>query len=219
MNSFKELVLEMSKNLYKDFSLFRTHLYENLVKNNDQDKALLLRLTQKLCDRIIFILFAEDRGLLTANTIKEIRTRHQGDGFGDRTMYDYYKLYFDAIKKGNEKLGIPKYNGGLFAEDETLDNLIIDDNILDIEAQTLSDYDFDSDVSVNILGHIFEQSLTDLEEINASINDEDFDMSKSKRKKDGVFYTPEYITKYIVDNTLGRLCTEKRLITHPSRLE
>jgi len=72
------------------------------VKNNTLDKALLLRLTQKLCDRIIFILFAEDRGLLTANTIKEIRERHQGDGFGDRSMYDYYKLYFDGINKGNE---------------------------------------------------------------------------------------------------------------------
>jgi len=201
---------DISKKLYKDFSSFRTHLFENLVKNNDLDKALLLRLTQKLCDRIIFILFAEDRGLLTANIIKEIRERHQNDGFGDRSMYDYYKLYFDAINKGNEKLNIPKYNGGLFAEDKTLDSLIIDDTILDMEAQSLSNYDFMSDVSVNILGHIFEQSLTDLEEINASINDTEFDNKKSKRKKDGVFYTPEYITKYIVDNTLGKLCIDKR---------
>ncbi|MCD6172755.1 MAG: N-6 DNA methylase, partial [Sulfurimonas sp.] len=201
---------DISKKLYKDFSAFRTHLFENLVKNNTLDKAQLLRLTQKLCDRIIFILFAEDRGLLTANTIKEIRQRHQNDGFGDRAMYDYYKLYFDAINKGNERLNIPKYNGGLFAEDETLDSLIIDDNILDMKAQSLSDYDFMSDISVNILGHIFEQSLTDLEEINASINHTKFDSKKSKRKKDGVFYTPEYITKYIVDNTLGKLCSDKR---------
>ena len=177
---------DISKKLYRDFSAFRTHLFENLVKNNDLDKALLLRLTQKLCDRIIFILFAEDRGLLTANTIKEIRERHQSDGFGDRTMYDYYKLYFDAINKGNETLNIPKYNGGLFAVDATLDGLVIDDTILDMEAQALSNYDFMSDVSVNILGHIFEQSLTDLEEINASINDTEFDNKKSKRKKDGV---------------------------------
>jgi len=32
----------------------------------------------------------------------------------------------------------------------------------------------------------------------------------SKRKKDGVFYTPEYITKYIVQNTLGKLCDDKK---------
>jgi len=201
----------ISKELYKDFSIFRNHLFENIITNNENiDKSTLLRLTQKLCDRIIFILFAEDRGLLTPNTIKEIRLKHSQDGFGDRSMYDYYKLYFNAINEGNERLNIPKYNGGLFSKDDLLDSLKIDDSFLDMEAQKLSDYDFASEVSVNILGHIFEQSLTDLEEIQANINNTDFDKTKSKRKKDGVFYTPEYITKYIVDNTLGKMCAEKR---------
>lgn len=201
----------ISKELYKDFSIFRNHLFENIITNNENiDKSTLLRLTQKLCDRIIFILFAEDRGLLTPNTIKEIRLKHSQDGFGDRSMYDYYKLYFNAINEGNERLNIPKYNGGLFSKDDLLDSLKIDDSFLDMEAQKLSDYDFVSEVSVNILGHIFEQSLTDLEEIQANINNIDFDKTKSKRKKDGVFYTPEYITKYIVDNTLGKMCNEKR---------
>ena len=224
----------ISKELYRDFSQFRTHLFENIVKNNyvpvipDSigdpspavrpelvegsilDKQTLLRLTQKLCDRIIFILFAEDRGLLRANTIKEIREHFKNQAFTTYTLYDIYKFYFQAINEGNSKLNIPKYNGGLFATDELLDSLIIDDTYLDMEAQKLSDFDFESDISVNILGHIFEQSLTDLEELNASINDTEFDKKKSKRKKDGVFYTPEYITRYIVENTLGKLCSDKK---------
>ena len=204
---------QISKELYKDFSTFRNRLFENIVKNNETDKSTLLRLTQKLCDRIIFILFAEDRGLLNPNTIKEIRTRHAGDIMGN-PMYGYYKIYFDAISSGNEKLSIPRYNGGLFAPDALLESLIIDDECLDMEAQKLSDYDFESEVGVNILGHIFEQSLTDLEELNASINDTDFDKKKSKRKKDGVFYTPEYITRYIVQNTLGKLCEDKKAELH-----
>ncbi|MFA9240498.1 MAG: Eco57I restriction-modification methylase domain-containing protein [Candidatus Paceibacteria bacterium] len=200
----------ISKELYKDFSVFRNHLFENIVKNNENiDKSTLLRLTQKLCDRIIFILFAEDRGLLTPNIIKQIRERHEQDVFGN-PMYGYYKIYFDAINSGNEKLGIPKYNGGLFSKDEILDSLIIEDSFLDMEAQKLSDYNFESEISVNILGHIFEQSLTDLEELQANIENTDFDKTKSKRKKDGVFYTPEYITKYIVENTLGKMCNDKR---------
>lgn len=200
----------ISKELYKDFSAFRTHLFENIVKNNENiDKSTLLRLTQKLCDRIIFILFAEDRGLLTPNTIKEIITRHSQDVFGN-SMYEYYKIYFNAINEGNEKLNIPKYNGGLFAKDELLDNLKIDDEVLNMEAQKLSSYNFESEISVNILGHIFEQSLTDLEELQANIENTNFDKTKSKRKKDGVFYTPEYITKYIVENTLGKMCLDKR---------
>ena len=201
----------ISKELYKDFSIFRNHLFENLVKNNSEtEKSQLLRLTQKLCDRIIFILFAEDRGLLTPNTIKEIREEFKAQKFTDYKLYDIYKFYFKAINEGNEKLNIPKYNGGLFAFDTELDSLKIDDSFLDMEAQKLSDYDFDSEISVNILGHIFEQSLTDLEELQANIDNMDFDKTKSKRKKDGVFYTPEYITKYIVENTLGKMCLEKR---------
>jgi type I restriction-modification system DNA methylase subunit len=201
----------ISKELYKDFSIFRNHLFENLIKNNTNiDKSQILRQTQKLCDRIIFILFAEDRGLLNPNTIKEIRAEFNQQKFTDYKLYDIYKFYFNAINNGNDKLKIPKYNGGLFATDIELDNLIIDNEILNMEAQKLSDYDIESEISVNILGHIFEQSLTDLEEIQSNIDNTDFDKTKSKRKKDGVFYTPEYITKYIVDNTLGKMCNEKR---------
>ena len=201
----------ISKELYKDFSIFRNHLFENLIKNNTNiDKSQILRQTQKLCDRIIFILFAEDRGLLNPNTIKEIRAEFNQQKFTDYKLYDIYKFYFNAINNGNDKLQIPKYNGGLFSTDIELDNLIIDNEILNMEAQKLSDYDFESEISVNILGHIFEQSLTDLEEIQSNIDNTDFDKTKSKRKKDGVFYTPEYITKYIVDNTLGKMCNEKR---------
>ena len=202
---------QISKELYRDFSIFRNHLFENILKKNlHVEKSQLLRLTQKLCDRIIFILFAEDRGLLRHNTIKEIREEFRTQKFTSYTLYDIYKFYFNAINEGAEKLGIPKYNGGLFAKDELLDSLIIEDIHLDMEAQKLSDYDFASEISVNILGHIFEQSLTDLEEIQANIDNADFDKKHGKRKKDGVFYTPEYITRYIVENTLGRLCEEKR---------
>ena len=220
-NSFEQ---DISKKLYKDFSNFRTALFENIVKNNLGNETLvssvlngealnqqtLLRLTQKLCDRIIFILFAEDRTLLRTNTIREIREEFINQKFTNYNLYDIYKFYFDAISNGNEKLDIPKYNGGLFATDELLDSLIIDDFILNDNVQILSNYDFASEISVNILGHIFEQSLTDLEELQANIENIDFDKTKSKRKKDGVFYTPEYITRYIVENTLGKMCSEKR---------
>jgi type I restriction-modification system DNA methylase subunit len=200
----------ISKELYKDFSHFRNQLFENIVKNNENiDKFRLLRLTQKLSDRIIFILFAEDRGLLRANIIQEIREKQKDDIFGNK-LYDYFKIYFSAINLGNDKLSIPKYNGGLFNRDDLLDSLKIDDDFLDSGVQKLSDYDFASDISVNILGHIFEQSLTDLEEIQANIEKIAFDKTKSKRKKDGVFYTPEYITKYIVENSLGKLCDDKK---------
>ncbi len=202
---------EISKKFYSDYAKFRTYLFENLIKNNPTiEKLTLLKLTSKLIDRIVFILFAEDRGILRANTIKEIREEFQKQKFTSYSLYDIYKFYFEAINSGNEKLQIPRYNGGLFAKDEVLDSLVIDDEVLDLRVQKLSDYDFESEVSVNILGHIFEQSLSDIEEIRADINSEKFDIKQSKRKKDGIFYTPSYITKFIVDNTLGKMCFEKK---------
>jgi len=199
---------EISNKFYKDFSAFRLTLFKNICKNNAIiDKNRLLSLTQKLCDRFVFILFAEDRGLLRLRTIAEIKDKFQNQ-VTELSFYDFYKIYFKAIDKGNERLDIKRYNGGLFATDTELDALKIDDSVL--EAQFLSDYDFLSDIGVNILGHIFESSLNDLEELNAQINGNEFDAKQSKRKKDGIFYTPEFITEFIVENSLGALCKTKK---------
>ena len=199
---------EISNKFYKDFSAFRLALFKNICKNNASiDKNRLLSLTQKLCDRFVFILFAEDRGLLRLRTIAEIKDKFQNQ-VTELSFYDFYKIYFKAIDKGSERLDIKRYNGGLFATDTELDALKIDDSVL--EAQFLSDYDFLSDIGVNILGHIFESSLNDLEELNAQINGNEFDAKQSKRKKDGIFYTPEFITEFIVENSLGTLCKAKK---------
>ncbi|WP_148821553.1 Eco57I restriction-modification methylase domain-containing protein [Campylobacter concisus] len=199
---------EISNKFYKDFSTFRLTLFKNICKNNTSvDKNRLLSLTQKLCDRFVFILFAEDRGLLRLRTIAEIKDKFQNQ-VTELSFYDFYKIYFKAIDEGSERLDIKRYNGGLFATDTELDGLKIDDSVL--EAQFLSDYDFLSDIGVNILGHIFESSLNDLEELNAQINGDEFDAKQSKRKKDGIFYTPEFITEFIVENSLGALCKAKK---------
>ncbi|MDM8565436.1 N-6 DNA methylase, partial [Candidatus Halobeggiatoa sp. HSG11] len=104
---------------------------------------------------------------------------------------------------------IPAYNGGLFAADKILDKLVISDEVLHDNLLRLANYDFNTELDVNILGHIFEHSLNELEEMEAKIAGNSIGKN-SKRKKDGIFYTPKYITQYIVENTLGKLCVEKR---------
>ena len=42
------------------------------------------------------------------------------------------------------------------------------------------------------------------------VSGEEFDNKKSKRKKDGIFYTPKYITKYIVENSIKNWLDDKR---------
>ncbi len=207
----------VSKQLYADYSLFRKKLFENLTQNNPQvDTLTLFSKSQKLIDRFLFILFAEDKGLLPPNSINRIierfNTLKEEDSY--KPLYEIYKQYFGYMnigRKGKRAIDdIPAYNGGLFYPDEVLYELKIDDHILIEDLQKLSAYDFDTDVDVNILGHIFEHSLSEIEETTAKIKGLDVDKTKSKRKKDGIFYTPQYITQYIVENTIGTLCNEKR---------
>ena len=142
-------------------------------------------------------------------------------------MWDRLNELFRFAYKGNEKRKIGAFNGGLFKE--SLRHLEIRDEIEDLsffsdcyktwkfeekydEIESLlgeykdslnpiyknlliiSSFDFGSELSVNILGHIFENSIGDIEELK--------DETTERRKKDGVFYTPEYITDYICRNTI-----------------
>ena len=70
--------------------------------------------------------------------------------------------------------------------DEDLNNLKISDEAL-LNVAKLYKYDFDQDLSVTILGHIFEQSISDLEEIKSKVNHDEKN-SNSKRKR-RYFYT------------------------------
>jgi len=206
----------ITKKLYADYSKFREAIYNNLIKNNpDTDKLILFKKTQKLLDRFLFIFFAEDRLLLPPNSISEIvkqwvTLKDELDEYVP--LYTRFKKYFGYLNTGykGKKYDIYPYNGGLFAPDEILDSVSIDDDILHEHTVNLSHYDFETDVDVNILGHIFEHSLGEIENVQAEIIGEKVDTQKTKRKKDGIFYTPKYITKYIVENTVGNLCADKR---------
>jgi type I restriction-modification system DNA methylase subunit len=234
---------QITKQFYKDYSIFKRELFRDLVKRNakrlkstlsptdveiDEDskadqssldknlKLALFKKSQKLIDRFLFVFFAEDRGLLPPNSTIQILNKWKSDvDFGDeRPLYDMFKQYFKFLDTGRQgttnRAEIYAYNGGLFKEDSLLDKLEIDNELLFKHTQILASYDFESQVDVNILGHIFENSLNEIESVNAEIEGGDFDKQKSKRKKDGVFYTPKYITKYIVENTIGKLCEEKK---------
>ncbi|PZX52798.1 N-6 DNA methylase [Algoriphagus ratkowskyi] len=207
---------QVTKKLYSDYSSFKQDLWQDMViKNPEVDELLLYKKSQKLLDRFLFIFFAEDKGLLPPNSISEIAKQWEKLAELDeyRPLYDRFKKYFGYMNSGRAipgKAEIHAYNGGLFAPDPLLDGLLIDDQLLKKHTIKLSEYDFDTEVDTNILGHIFEHSLNDIENVRAHLAGEQVDKSKTKRKKDGVFYTPKYITKYIVDNTVGKLCAEKK---------
>lgn len=206
---------EITKKLYKDYSVFKRELFNNLIKQNPEfDQLELFKKSQKLLDRLLFLFFGEDRGLLPPNSVRLILEQwnklKELDEY--KPLYERFQKYFGYLNTGfkGKQFDVFAYNGGLFRPDEILDHITIDDTLLYNHTLKLAEYDFASEVDVNILGHIFENSLNEIDEIKAQIEGQEIDKSKTKRKKDGVFYTPKYITKYIVENTVGKLCDEKK---------
>jgi type I restriction-modification system DNA methylase subunit len=207
---------QITKDLYKDYSEFKRELFADLTTHNPGiDQLILFKKTQKLLDRLLFILFAGYNGLLPPNSMSKIIADWERLKELDVyiPLYERIKTYFGYLNTGFNKYDVFAYNGGLFKPDEVLDSVVISDEVLRKHSLKLSKYDFASEVDVNILGHIFEHSLTEIDEITAYLTkgqalSDTGDVSK--RKKDGIFYTPRYITAYIVENTLGKLCADKK---------
>lgn len=229
----------ITEEFYAKYKELRLSLLNHLIKYNPEiEKEILLEKTQKLLDRFVFTLVCEDTSsLLPLNIIKDTYERAINSlSPSEERVWTEFKGLFLAIDKGNSRVKPPinAYNGGLFAFDSILDNLKIKDDMWTGLIE-LGKYDFESDLNVNILGHIFEQSISDLESIkeslqltleegsylltedgnNIEIGTENRLIEKvGKRKKDGIFYTPEYITQYIIENTVGKYLEE-----HPDKLD
>ncbi len=212
---------ELTNKFYALYADIRQEVFGRLRIANDQvDPQEILRCTQKLLDRILFCSFCEDRVLLPPNTVR--CAFEHNDPYNPRPIWENFRGLFRSVDVGNAGLKIPAYNGGLFAHDAGLDTLAVPDEVCAL-FRDLADYDYrparemaeaaDTQeirpvIDVDILGHIFEQSITDLERLRQELERDysalvDEKQAKTRRKKEGAFYTPAFITRYIVEQTLG----------------
>ncbi|MEQ9549411.1 MAG: Eco57I restriction-modification methylase domain-containing protein [Coleofasciculus sp. G3-WIS-01] len=196
---------EITKQLYSEYkdvrlSLVKHFRFTGLKDIPDRDRVLIEK-AQKTLDRLLFVAFCEDRGLLPSKTIAQ--AHDSKDPYNPRPIWDNYKAVFRWVDKGNDNPPIPEYNGGLFQPDPLLDEQLTVPDPICSQLKQLTRFDFDTEVSVDILGRIFEQSVTDLEELKAEAIGQNYNKKKGKRKTQGVFYTPAFITQYIVEVALG----------------
>lgn len=183
----------------------RTKLASNISKLNSLSLRDLNFAVQHIIDRIIFLRVAEDRGVENYGDLREACSGN-----------NYYKNIVEIFKKSDGK-----YNSGIFdfSKDKITQNIEVDNKVIKEIINDLyypkSPYEF-SVISVEIIGNAYEQFLGKTITIgknNASRRDafgESGQMPKAKielkpevRKAGGVYYTPEYIVDYIVENTVG----------------
>ena len=181
--------------------------------------------------RLLFVLYAEDRGLLPVNDERYddygLRKRVRDDiarRMADRdtfsthatSYYDHLMTLFRLIDKGDTSIGLPPYNGGLFAAatlleearlpDATIANIIYD---LSHIKGTQEDRRFVNyrDMSVQQLGSIYERLLE-----HEPVRDGDKIIIRPNpyaRKDSGSFFTPQELVDLIVERTLKPLAEER----------
>ena len=221
LNESEKIGKDLTKEYYVKYANLREDIFNQLcVANPSVMPQAVLASTQKILDRVLFCAFCEDRGLLPSDTID--RAYEHADPYNPRPIWENFRGLFRAVNEGNSALGISAYNGGLFAADSSLDGLSVPDQVCR-HFQELAAYEYRpaSEVAddaaklidVDILGHIFEQSITDLERIRNELDGltERLDLAQhaSRRKKEGAFYTPAFITRYIVGQALGSVLEDR----------
>ncbi|TVQ32983.1 MAG: hypothetical protein EA376_03985 [Phycisphaeraceae bacterium] len=201
--------------LYSNYSRERLRLIQHLHQEKDLTIDDAVGAAQRLLDRIIFIAFCEDRGLLPDRTID--RAYHALRPFTKATnpRWSNFVELFRAVDSGTPNGDIPAYNGGLFSEG-LIDTLDLDDKWTTF-FWSVGEYDFGDEVNLDVLGHLFEKSVTELERLRegdlfgeAADADRYAQMPQSaKRKRMGVYYTPPDFTRKISELTVDALIAER----------
>ena len=201
-NKNKKGTSEVDKELLKLVEGWRTDIAKNIaLRKPSLDIYHLNTAVQKIIDRIIFLRIAEDKEMEEYGLLQKITE--------SGTVYQKLQSVFD---KANAK-----YNSGLFTPHDWLRSLTIDDAVLSSIINGLyypeCPYEF-SILPVEILGNIYEQFLGKIitfRNIGGRVSSDRtntrhtaiIEEKPEVKKAGGVYYTPQYIVRYIVENTLG----------------
>lgn len=197
---------DITDRLYADYGALRRNLVAFLKDSVDGpglDHLPAIETAQTLLDRVLFIAFASGNGMLPKTLFQ--RAVSQKNEFDPQPVWRNVNRVFRWVDKGNPSSNpqndVWPYNGGLFAEDPIADAIVLPDHLAE-EMATLLEWDYGKEVSVNVLGHIFEQSIGDIEALRGDRP------AVSKRKREGVVYTPDHIARFLVEQTIGRTLRE-----------
>ncbi len=201
---------EVGEELYKYYHEQRVDLIAHL-QGPPHGKSLdeAVRIVQKLVDRVIFVAFCEDRQLLPPDSLERAYTVVPAFTKVTNPRWQNYLDLFRSVDEGNEKSRIPPFDGGLFARDDEVDELDLGDDRVAF-FRTIGQYDFRDEVNVDVLGHLFEHSINDIERIKtrglfgeAAAEGQGPRMARSaERKRGGIYYTPPEFTDRIVTDTV-----------------
>lgn len=197
--------VSVDEDLLSEIEKWRELLAKNIALRNKLSVNELNTVVQRTIDRILFLKICEDRNIEEFGTLLELTNNDQ-----------IYSNLCNLFRRADEK-----YNSGLFhfqkepgwneLPDELSLIIKIDDKILKDIIKDLypphSLYLFNV-IPPAILGQVYEQFLGKVIRLTES-GQAKIDFKPEVKKAGGVFYTPEFIVQYIVQQTVGELVKNK----------
>ena len=179
---------QVGEKLFEDLMSWRISLAKDFKKQNILTDEELDEGVQRILDRLIFIRTAEDRKIESNVLLGILRG-------GKTNLYKQLVKAFRDFDDGfNSKLFAPHY-----CEEWKASDKIISEVIKGLY-ETKDGYRYDFFViSADVLGGMYEQYLGYVQGRKSE------EKQKSKRKSQGIYYTPKYIVEFIVKETLGEM--------------
>ncbi len=177
---------------------WREYLATNVAQRNKQlEEEEINFAVQLLIDRMVFLRVCEDRNVEPNEQLLQIA----------KSKGDTYQNLFELFKTADQK-----YNSGIFdlKRESITQNLDLDNKVIKNILKDL--YNEDNDgvgrfnfavIPIEILGYAYEQFLGKvivLQKTGKAVIED----KPEVRKAGGVYYTPSYIVKYIVAETVGK---------------
>jgi hypothetical protein len=180
INSFYSLYHKIRVQLIKDFS-YRLHLicssgkFQDLDPNLDPTAINLIAIakSQKLLNRIVFIIYCQDHKLLPNQLI--LQAYQFFNPYIDQPIWENYKAIFRWVSNGNSAQSVFGYGSSLFEFDSILDQLLFVGDELCRQIKELSRFDFSQDLSEMAIAYILKELNKDLDLLKSQ--------SAIKRKK------------------------------------
>jgi len=197
----KAFLMEMDD----DKTGWRVRLAKDMKKHNPEaDGKLITAAVQLLIDRLIFIKALSDREI-EDDYLSQLAETVERDGLAESDTG-----WFTACRTIFTKLN-EFYNGSIFEsrpelESVTVSNKVVRAIIHDLQPEN-SSYNF-AVLPVEILGTIYERFLGRV--VRTTDKQVKIEDKPEVRKAGGVYYTPQYIVNYIVQNTVGKLLEKCR---------
>lgn len=209
LNETDQAYKSVTDALYKQYKELRGKLIGHLANAPEGPRLSFVQAIetgQKLLDRVLFIAFSQRTDLLPGGLLEGAAKVY--NPYVPQPLWPNFQRLFQWVDKGDFDKGVPEYNGGLFASDEAADSVFIPDPLA-AEMAKLGEWDYRREAPVTVLGRLFEQSVSDIEAMKAEARGQPAP-KVGKKKREGVVYTPDDVTRFLVARTVGLSLDERR---------